>query len=312
MHASTRRRQVDWPFLLILSVCWVNALPARAAENPLFTELIEQGVNVGPHEGLRLPAPTMPDNLSGKEQAAALESIADSLRTVDALTRRSVVAPFVLTIDTVRDDAGMGRTRRVDVSFVAHGDLDALAEEGFLRRLGSAAEESRRSELPTTFKILDQDDLAERQLEAVEREGFRDFYYHSTFHVLERVLLGATRRANATRGDDSLLLAARLDARFVRDPDYPTQWAPITRDELGRPVIGEAQAYTDAAFYIKATRLKDYPGAVFFEYHLVYEEPHGWFSGANLLRSKLPLVVQNAVRDFRREFARSLPADDHS
>ena len=34
----------------------------------------------------------------------------------------------------------------------------------------------------------------------------------------------------------------------------------------------------------------------------VFAEPTGWFEGANLLRSKLPLVVQNNVRNMRREW----------
>ena len=51
---------------------------------------------------------------------------------------------------------------------------------------------------------------------------------------------------------------------------------------------------------MKLTRLADPDGAVFVEYHGVYNEPSGWFPGEeNLLRSKLPLVVQQEVKQFR-------------
>ena len=46
-------------------------------------------------------------------------------------------------------------------------------------------------------------------------------------------------------------------------------------------------------------------GALFVEQHIIFAEPTGWFDGANLLRSKLPNVVQNAVRTTRREWAKA-------
>ena len=52
-------------------------------------------------------------------------------------------------------------------------------------------------------------------------------------------------------------------------------------------------------------------GAVLVEYHLVFEEPQGWFGGSNLLRSKLPLVCQDGVRKFRRRMATPLASDSN-
>ena len=48
--------------------------------------------------------------------------------------------------------------------------------------------------------------------------------------------------------------------------------------------------------YVKITKLHAPAGAVLVEQHIVYAEPTGWFDGANLLRSKLPLVMQVNVR----------------
>ena len=36
---------------------------------------------------------------------------------------------------------------------------------------------------------------------------------------------------------------------------------------------------------------------------ILFDEPVGWFNGANLLRSKLPIVVQEGVRKFRPQLA---------
>ena len=42
---------------------------------------------------------------------------------------------------------------------------------------------------------------------------------------------------------------------------------------------------------------------MFIECHMIFDEPRGWFGGANLLRSKLPLAVQEEVRNFRRRLS---------
>ena len=62
--------------------------------------------------------------------------------------------------------------------------------------------------------------------------------------------------------------------------------------------------------YMKASRLAQPSGAVLVEYHLVFEEPQGWFGGSNLLRSKLPLVCQDGVRKFRRRMATLLVSEN--
>ena len=67
----------------------------------------------------------------------------------------------------------------------------------------------------------------------------------------------------------------------------------------------EALVYSDAALYLKVTRLHEPRGALFGEGHVVFTEPYGWFEGANLLRSKLPPAIQQVVRDLRRELLKA-------
>jgi hypothetical protein len=51
------------------------------------------------------------------------------------------------------------------------------------------------------------------------------------------------------------------------------------------------------------TELVGVEDGLFVEVHVVYAEPYGWFEGRNLLRSKLPPVLQDSVRKFRRKLA---------
>ena len=71
--------------------------------------------------------------------------------------------------------------------------------------------------------------------------------------------------------------------------------------------MGPPQPYGGAGMYLKITKLHEPAGALFVEQHIVFAEPTGWFDGANLLRSKLPLVVQSNVRDMRREWMKWAP-----
>jgi hypothetical protein len=44
--------------------------------------------------------------------------------------------------------------------------------------------------------------------------------------------------------------------------------------------------------------------ALFVEYHLVYTEPRGWFSGSDPLTTKVPAIIQSEERTFRQELIR--------
>ena len=78
----------------------------------------------------------------------------------------------------------------------------------------------------------------------------------------------------------------------------------IERDQLGKTKLGPPTPYAGLGGYIKVTGLHEPAGALLVECHAVFDEPQGWFDGKNLLRSKLPLVVQENVRTFRRKLAK--------
>ena len=89
--------------------------------------------------------------------------------------------------------------------------------------------------------------------------------------------------------------------RFLNDAELPNRWRPIFFSELGRVRLGDPSPYSGFAGYTKVTQLKEPSGAVFIESHVVFDEPQGWFQGANYLGSKLPLAARNSVTSFRRK-----------
>lgn len=280
--------------LLLLAMSFADR---AAAENPIFEQLIRQGVAVSPGETVRLPAPSLADGLTATAQRKVIEAIAGERHTWDSFTRRAVVTPFVLKIS--QDDASDQRIgRRVDLWFVAYGDLRSLGSDEFLNRQFKSAV-AADAENSARVRLLTNSDLAQRGL-APPQNAEDSRYLAAEFTLLERVRLSATTRSVKTETQDSIMVASVLDPRFTEDAEFPNRWQSITRDDAGRRKLGAPQPYTGLGSYVKATRLSAPEGALFIEYHVAFAEPRGWFNGANLLRSKLPIVAQDAVRKFRR------------
>src|SRR3954453_935685 len=78
-----------------------------------------------------LPEPTLADGLNAARQYAAIGQIADANHPIEALERKSIVAPFVLKI-AGEDPLETAKTlRRVDIWFIAHGSLDKVTDQAF-------------------------------------------------------------------------------------------------------------------------------------------------------------------------------------
>jgi hypothetical protein len=282
--------------LVLAALVWGAADKDNA--NELFRELTAQGIAIGAREKVKLPAPTLADGLDAMGQRAVLEAIAGNDYSVEELVRPSVVAPFVLKYRTIRPSDPDAPAYGIDVWFVAHGDLDTLADKEFLEQWQSGQKDRK-------VHILTAPELASRKLSEHSAPQHQERYGHATFTVLDRVQMNVTLHAVTTRRADSILGAARVDPRFTGDPDFANLWRPITRDEDGRPMLGSARPYGGAAAYVKITKLLEPAGALLVEYHLLFVEPRDWFGGANLLRSKVPILAQSEVRAFRRELVRA-------
>lgn len=284
----------------VAACCLFQAAAAAESPNIVFVELTDRAVDL-PGAAMHLPPPTMSEGLSAEQQRRVLMQLADDNRPLEALLRKSIVAPFVLKIsDDKTPGANLsGTARRLDAWFVVHGDFARLTSEDFL--LDQITPDARPDKEKGDFQghPLSASELAARSIAPASNERL----FHLAFNLFDRVQLSATNRAMLTRSADSAIVAGRIDPRFDADPALPNRWQPLTRDGLGRLQAGAAQPYRAAGWYLKATRLHEPSGAILMEYHVVFDEPHGWFDGANLLRSKLPLLAQDAIRRFRRKAA---------
>ncbi len=278
---------------------FVSNLPGRALAdeaNELLRSLIIAGVPIADGQTVKLPEPTLADRMTAAQQRQRIEAVAEGRNSWEELTRRSAVAPFILNISQDHSEQ-QGQGRRVDLWFVAYGSLDTLANDEFLKDQFKTASED--SENASSARLLGDADLKRRNLPAASAaEDPR--YVAAETTLLERVRVSATTQSVKTRTADSLIVASILDPRFAADPEFPNRWRSILRDDAGSRQLGEPHAYQGLGSYVKATRLAEPDGALLIEYHVAYAEPQEWFSGANLLRSKLPILAQTVVRKLRR------------
>ena len=110
-----------------------------------------------------------------------------------------------------------------------------------------------------------------------------------------------------TFSGDGLLIESALSAPdLLNDAKDPTVWQSIPRRAKGDKDLGPPTPYRGLAGYLQVTQLEFQPGAILVECHGVLVEPTGWFGGRNLLASKLPIVAQDNMRNFRRKLAEAM------
>ncbi|MBN9122977.1 MAG: hypothetical protein J0I06_28210 [Planctomycetes bacterium] len=264
-------------------------------QNPLYKSLLETGLDVGGGAKAKFPAPTMPDGLDAAKQTAVIKGLIGTEYSYDEFTRQAVVAPYLMKIRDVTPSDPKAPARGVDVWFVAHGDFKLLEDDKFLDKLTNTGKGGGKG------GPLDKAALAKRGITVKPGDEKREGYGHFEFDFLEKVRLSGVGHAMWSRNGESVVVAAEIDPRFAADKDFPNQWRSITKTG-GQVKVGPPVAWSGAAMYLKITKLAAPAGAVFVEQHIVFAEPTGWFDGANLLRSKLPLAVQDNVRTVRRDF----------
>src|SRR5690348_4507990 len=118
--------------VLVLSICvhlCSSVVHSAEPANSLFEQLRTDGLSVTAETKVPLLAPLMADGLDAAGQRDVLEKVVGRRFTVREFTAKVGTAPHVYAIRkiaAVGEDAP--RVLGVDVSFVAHGNLDTVAD----------------------------------------------------------------------------------------------------------------------------------------------------------------------------------------
>lgn len=295
---NQRRVFLRWTVATATTVSWMPRVwcdTVEASENRVLQQLLADGVKLPGASSMKLPAPLLDDAMSAAEQRKAVEEVAEGKQTWQALSRKAVVAPFILKseMEAAGPDASV---RRINLWFVAYGDLATIKNDSFLTE---QFQSTSTDDDEAMAHVLGKEELEKRKIPA-HRLVDRFRYVAADVTLMQRVRIQVTTCTELTETPQSVIAASQVADEFRADPDRPNQWIPLVRDANGKLTNGTPQPYAEMASYVKATPLKDVKGALLVEYHLAFVEPRGWFNGSNLLRSKIPIVAQNIVRQVRR------------
>ncbi len=283
--------------------CKGDGVEAAHAKNAVFTGVVGEGFTAD-GATVKLPEPRLREGQPAEAQRAALREVAGSDRKLDEMLRDSVTAPYIIKVSDVK--ARGATIRVVSLWFVVHADLAGIDPAREAARTSGQSAEAGNMAFRT--RILGPDDLRKARVaptpEKEGRGGPETWYAHVHGRLLDRIAFDATSRAQATRTDDSIVVAARTDPAFDRTEagDAANGWRPVAGkdDEAG----GEGKPYAGGVSYTRISRLAFQPGALLVEMHAAFVEPHEWFQGAPILRSKFSIIAQDQIRRLRRELAR--------
>ena len=290
-------------FAITLSIlAALAAVPDKspAVKNPLFEQLLTKGIEMADGKAYKLRPPILADGLDAAGQLAAIEKAAGARYPMKDVLMNDYFAPVVTKVrDAKRPTGQEPAIRLIDTWFVAHGDWDILVSKSFLESTTTA--ENGKSRIVLKSGELTAQELQKRHLTVTTTAATEQRFLYSTFRLFDRVQVSATRFSTLTRAKDTVLAAGRIDSRFDNDAEYPNEWRPLVRDVQANIKTGSAHPFHRAGGYAKLTRLKEPADAVFIEFHLIYEEPYGWFDGISLVKQKIPAMVQEKVRTLRRK-----------
>jgi hypothetical protein len=289
--------------VLLIASCPLLAAAAAfsaesAGENPVFNALVQKGIAVGDQD-VKLAEPTMSPEADAKEQTEIVRRISAKKYKYEEFIRKSPVAPFMLEINTV-GESGADRVQKVDLWFVAYGKLEAVTDEELLGQITGSGSRSEKGQ----SEPLTDDELRERDLKVGSTDARRESYYRTDAPLLDKVQISGIGHGVTTRRTRSVMAASLLDPRFSDDPKFPNRWRPILRESSGKTKLGDAHPYAGFGGYSQVVELQEPKGALFFEIHIAINEPRAWFNGENLLRSKLPIIMNDNVRTLRRKLAK--------
>lgn len=231
---------------------------------------------------------SMSQGLTTEQEIAILDEVRGRY-PASRFNRDSIVAPFRLEQNSIKNDAGQRVGHRVDLWFIAHGSIATILDKSLMSKLVDANQPSQPD-----AKTLSESDLRQRGIDPIELTETTVAFYPFTAPIIDRVEVAGVLRTTLVHDDGSVTGSISLDDRFAADRDYPNQWRSLREPD------DPPRVYAGLGGYARATELKSVDGGMLIEVHGVMHEPEDWFGGANLLGSKLPLAVQDAVRDFRR------------
>lgn len=258
------------------------ALPTARAAEPSHSDGIEFRIADQP---VKLDPPLLTGNESAAEQEQLITANLRGL-SFSQFARDSIVAPVRIDLNYIEDADGNRVGHKVHALFIVHASFSEFASDDFAQQtLGTKQEPSQSKSFQS--EALTDEALSDLGINTLST-GIQ--YQRLTFDLLDKVRLAGVVRFHSTKTERQ----NRVDVSLVSAAE--NRWWRLQQPDEG----GE---YAGFRAWLTATRLAS-RDAVLIETRLAFHEPPPWFRGSNYLRSRLPLVLQEAARNLRRRLNR--------
>jgi len=240
-----------------------------------------------------LPKPSLQPGQDAAKRKEVLVDLAGG-RGWKHFSRKSISAHVATEVKYIKNADGDRIGHQVHNAFIVHASWDKLKDADLSDQLFL---ESAPPDNVAARKL----DPAEWKAAGIDAIAENESFGLVELPLLERVVVRGVMRSVRMVDDDSVTVVWELDPRFTGGASPSNTWAAISEDDSGEWMEGEQHPYRGAGGYLHISRLTELENACLVEMRMVLHEPKDWFRGSAVLRSKLPLLLQQGAKDFRRK-----------
>ncbi len=286
---------------LLLTICWAGQTKVEPghARNAVYAHVLNQGLSAGANGRIVLPAPSFVEGQTGEAQRAVLKEVAGANHSIDDLLRDSVTAPFIIRVHDVKTAETL--VRFADLWYVIPGELQQVDVSK-----GAASTDEKEVEVANMWfqtHVLTPAEIKGAGSAVPLPDDDSSWYAHIHARLLDRIDINSTNHVMASQTAQSIVVASRTDPAFNKAGAFGNNWKSLKQRPDASPESLALMPYAGGISYVKISRadptLKR--DALLVEMHIAFVEPHAWFQGAPILRSKFSIAAQDQIRKLRRE-----------
>ena len=268
-------------------------------EGKLFTELTERGLPFSADDLIRLPLPTLLPSMSDTAREEALQKLARK-QEWSRFSRDSVMAPITIEIETVNSSQGERLGMTVYNAFIAHASMERLRDKEAMEQIFGRPNDAAESNSVVTAELTPE---KLRELGFTEQADSAATYAYLELPLLNQIIVRGVVCIEKRERAGAVEFFWRLDPDFNSVEKYASRWTKLERNSVGKLLEGESFPYAGCGGFMGVYELDPAIKQLLVESRLLLREPKEWFSGSNFLRSKLPPMMQENARNFRRKMA---------
>jgi hypothetical protein len=303
MKKKKNRRGSFSPMIQSLVVLTIAFLPCPLSAQTLLEQLTKTGIDFGGYGKQVIPSPTLSIHESSFSDET-LEKITGQAGW-EKFSQPSAVAPMMIRLEYVKNEADERIGHNVHSAFAVHAKLQSIQDKDLMQQIfGRQSDTGETGGLKLTELTAEQlkkitAASSELNTSGDNRAAARTYSMVDVI-LLDKIRIHGLLGIEKTEGPSGFSLAWQLLLRNEPD-ELQGIWSKVAVVD-GRSWASDPVAYAGWGGYIQVTRVSQSPEILVIESRMLMHEPMDWFSSSNYIRSKLPLVIQEGARNFRRKF----------